>query len=223
MGNIMSRSKKHAVDLLESMVKNHPMTVSRDQLKDLLHWVHEQFLNTDAGVLFNPFLWDFVSLRFYNEATLKNTTVAKPLSVCRVVYDVVTKRWDAQHLSSNIQSVQRKSEKAEEGGVAASPSILAVSAAVKRSLTATQSEMGTIPVNRGHSNPVEVLPKDRGGISWVMGQPGTWRTFLCTAVGTRASAVQQNGGTRCASSIQQNVSSRYISSIQQMAVLYALP
>lgn len=90
MFSVMSRSQKVIMDQIELMVKHHPIKVSRDQLKDVLKWVQEQFPNEDPKNLFNPFLCDALNLRFYNTAMLGSPAATRLLSACREVYEVVT-------------------------------------------------------------------------------------------------------------------------------------
>lgn len=161
----MSKTQKEAMDKLESMIKNHPVSVSKDQLRDLLCWAQEQFPKADAEVLFNAFLWDSVSLRLHNEATLKDSKAAKLLPVCRLVYESITSKSEAQNRFSDTEPARQREE---EGGAAPSvPSVSAASLPLERSLTNAQPEVGTALDVTGSPKLLEALPLDRGaqGIS----------------------------------------------------------
>lgn len=104
------------------MVKDHPIKVSRDQLKNLLIWAQEQLPNEDPKTLFYPSLWEPLNPGLYNAATLRSPAAAKLLSACRVVHKVVTHKCKTQAesketiLMTKIPEMQATGEATGAGG-----------------------------------------------------------------------------------------------------------
>lgn len=166
MGNSLPKVQEEAADSLELTIQDHPVTLTRDQLKDLLPWVHEQFPQAEPSSLFNPFFGDSVSPRLYNAATLKNSAAAKLFPACRVVYEAVANKSNAQNHADDRSENQtekpnapkaKKADKVERGWASpASPPFQTSSAAAagpKGSLAANQPDVRAIPIAEGQAHP----------------------------------------------------------------------
>lgn len=170
----MSRSQRDALDFLDSMKREHLNGYPRGPTKrhfTLGSWAIPQCSQRSS---FNPFLWDSVNLRLYNAAMLRNTAAAKPLPTCRVVYEVIARRCNAQNHADETREIQPMELKVEKRPILPSFSLAAV-AALEKLLTTAQPELGTNLVNSGHPNPVEALLTGKGSPELLGTSPGLGR------------------------------------------------
>ncbi|XP_039422435.1 uncharacterized protein LOC120411466 [Corvus cornix cornix] len=123
MGNFTSKLQRDAFNKLETMVKEHPIAVAKEQLRDLVFWIKQQFPNSDPDLLFTPYVWDSIHLRQYNAASHGNGPAAKLLPIRRVVYEVIASKNQieqkpelivAPHSSKNLPQPTQTKKDGEE-------------------------------------------------------------------------------------------------------------